>query len=81
MLFPVHALMKNPDDDQYVLCLPIKNDVLANRMGAQAFVDIIAWRIQAGCVPDRFEGVFDLAQVFPLLGRPPLTPGIIPDLA
>ena len=56
--------MKNPDDDQFGLCFAIENDVLADRMGAQALGDIIPWRNQAGCVPDRLEPRLDLAQVF-----------------
>ncbi len=57
----VHALVKNTDDDQFALCFSIENDVLAGRMSAQPRADIIPLHPQAGCVPDRFEDVLDLA--------------------
>lgn len=73
MSFRVHGLVKNTNDHQLVFCFTIKDKVLADTMGTQALGDNIAWGAQAGGVPDRFEAVPDLAQVFSLLDGDPLT--------
>lgn len=73
----IRALVKNTDDDDPVTRLSVENNVLAGMLGAQTHGDVIPWRAQAGGVADRLERVFDLAQVFTLLGDAPPTPRIV----
>jgi len=49
----VHGFVKNADDRQLGFRFAIEDDVLSDRMGAQALVDIVAPGADTGGIPNR----------------------------